>query len=103
MFFHLVCSRNMRFTSYLSDINSELIAAYKFVKNNVRELLELLKRHQRECSRNPSEYYYKLRDDRTARFIALNKTRIFNVPIGRYKNPLICNARIGSHNDNLQE
>ncbi|MFZ0512465.1 MAG: DNA adenine methylase [Candidatus Nitrosopolaris sp.] len=111
MFFHLVSYRNMRITSYLSDINEELITAYNVVKNNVRELIELLKRHQRQYCINPSEYYYKLRDeikpvtdiDRTARFVALNKTcfnglyrvnrnGIFNVPIGRYKNPLICDS-----------
>jgi DNA adenine methylase len=82
MFFHLISYRNMRFTAYLSDINAELITAYKVVKNNVSELIEPLKRHQRQYSRNPSEYYYKLRDeikpmtdiDKTARFIALNKT-----------------------------
>ena len=101
----------MRFTAYLSDMNKELITAYKVVKNNVRELIELLKRHQREYNRNPSKYYYKLRDeikpvtdiDITARFIALNKTcynglyrvnksGIFNVPMGRYKNPRICDT-----------
>jgi site-specific DNA-adenine methylase len=50
------------------------------VKNNVRDLIELLKRHQGEYIRNPSQYYYKLSDeikpvkdiDRTARFIANN-------------------------------
>jgi DNA adenine methylase len=111
MFFHLISDRNMRFTAYLSDINRELITAYKVVKNNVSELIELLKRHEREYNRNPCKYYYKLRDevkpatdvDKTARFIALNKTcynglyrvnksGIFNVPIGRYKNPLICDT-----------
>ena len=111
MFFHLISDRNMRFTAYLSDINWELITAYKVVKNNVGELIELLKRHEREYNRNPSKYYYKLRDeikpvtdiDKTARFIALNKTcynglyrvnrnGIFNVPMGRYKNPLICDS-----------
>jgi DNA adenine methylase len=111
MFFHLISDRNMRFSAYLSDINEELITAYKVVKNRVRELIEVLKRHQREYNKNPSEYYYKLRDeikpvteiDRSARFIALNKTcfnglyrvnrsGIFNVPMGSYKNPLICDT-----------
>jgi DNA adenine methylase len=111
MFFHLISDRNMRFSAYLSDINEELIMAYRVVKNNVNELIQILKRHGREYNRNPSTYYYKLRDeikpvteiDRTARFIALNKTcfnglyrvnrsGIFNVPMGRYKNPLICDA-----------
>ena len=104
MFFHLISDKNMRFTAYLSDINAELITAYKVVKNNVNELIQILKRHEREYNRNPSKYYYKLRDeikpvtdiDKTARFIALNKTcfnglyrvnrnGIFNVPMGRYK------------------
>jgi DNA adenine methylase len=115
MFFHLISYKNMRFIAYLSDINGELVTAYKVVKNNVSELIENLKRHQREYNRNPSKYYYKLRDeikpvtdtDKTARFIALNKTcynglyRVnrkgrFNVPMGRYKNPLICD------NNNLE-
>ena len=83
---------------------------------NVGELIDLLKRYQREYDRNPSEYYYKLRDEikpvtdinKTARFISLNKTcfnglyrvnrnGIFNVPMGRYKNPLICD-----NNNNLE-
>jgi DNA adenine methylase len=111
MFFHLISDRNMRFSAYLSDINEELITAYKIVKNNVSELIQILKRHKREYNRNPSEYYYKLRDevkpvtdiDKTARFTAPNKTcfnglyrvnrsGIFNVPMGRYKNPLICDT-----------
>ena len=63
MFFHLISDRNMRFTAYLSDINEELITAYRVVKNNVSELIQILKRHNREYNRNPSEYYYKLRDE----------------------------------------
>ena len=109
MFFHLVSERNMRFAAYLSDINQELITAYQVVKNDLKELIQHLRKHQREYNKNPHEYYYKLRDktkprndaEMTARFIALNKTcynglyrvnkgGIFNVPIGRYKNPLIC-------------
>jgi site-specific DNA-adenine methylase len=49
----------MRFISCLSDINEELITAYKVVKDHERELIEPLKRHQAEYYRNPSEYYYK--------------------------------------------
>jgi DNA adenine methylase len=100
MFFHLISDRNMRFTAYLSDINEELITAYRVVKNNVSELIQILKRHKREYNRNPSEYYYKLRDevkpvtdiDKTARLYRVNRSGIFNVPMGRYKNPLICDS-----------
>ena len=52
LFFHLVSSRNLRFAAYLSDMNRELITAYKVVKDNVRELIELLKKHQREYKKN---------------------------------------------------
>jgi DNA adenine methylase len=102
-FFHLVSDRNMRFVAYLSDINQELITAYQVIKNNIKELIQHLRKHQREYNKNPSEYYYKLRDkinprndiELAARFISLNKTcynglyRVnksgrFNVPMGRY-------------------
>lgn len=46
MFFHIVSDRNMRFAAYLSDINQELITAYQVVKNDVKELIEHLKKHQ---------------------------------------------------------
>lgn len=112
MFFHLVSDRNMRFVAYLSDINQELITAYQVIKNNVKELIQHLRKHQREYNKNPSEYYYKLRDkinprndiELAARFISLNKTcynglyRVnksgrFNVPMGRYTHPQICDNR----------
>ena len=111
MFFHLVSDRNMRFSSCLSDINEELITAYKVVMDKVKELIHVLRKHEREYKNNPSEFYYRLRDEikpsneveTAARFITLNKTcynglyrvnrnGIFNVPMGRYKNPLICDA-----------
>jgi DNA adenine methylase len=63
MFFHLISNRNMRFDAYLSDINQELITAYQVVKNYVKELIEHLKTHQRGYNKNPSEYYYRLRDE----------------------------------------
>ena len=79
--------------------------------DHVEELITILKRHEKEYKKLPIEYYYKLRTnikslndvERTARFITLNKTcyndlyrvnknGIFNVPIGRYKNPIICDS-----------
>lgn len=95
---------------YLSDINKELIITYNVVKNDVEELIKLLKGYK---NKHNKEFYYRIRsqDVKTlskvqiaARFIYLNKTcfnglyRVnlkgeFNVPIGRYKNPLICSEK----------
>jgi len=107
VFFHTASyNRN----AFLSDINVDLINAYKIIRNNVEELITALKYHQDEYTKSPKSYYYQLRDktkglnkiENAARFITLNKTcynglyrvnkkGLFNVPIGRYKNPLICN------------
>ncbi|MGI0021673.1 MAG: DNA adenine methylase [Nitrososphaeraceae archaeon] len=111
MFFYLVSNRNLGFTSFLSDTNSELINAYSIVRDDVEELIKILKYHQRQYRKSPSQYYYQLRAmtkamknvETAARFIALNKTcynglyrvnknGLFNVPMGRYKNPLICDT-----------
>jgi DNA adenine methylase len=116
MFFHVISNKNIQFTAYLSDVNEELINTFNVVKNHVEKLIEVLKNHEVEYIKNPSEYYYELRADiksandiqRAARFITLNKTcynglyrvnkkGIFNVPIGRYKNPVICDS------DNLKK
>ena len=90
----------------LTDINAELVNTYRCVKNNVEELILLLKEHQLKHSK---EYYYGVRQgngitpiEKAARLIYLNKTCFnglyrenskgeFNVPIGKYKNPKICN------------
>jgi len=106
LFFHLVS--RLDFTAHLSDANSELVNAYNVVKSNVEELIAALEKHEKGYRKNPERYYYKLRSEEpadmieaAARFIALNKTcynglyRVnrsgrFNVPIGRYNNPTIC-------------
>ena len=111
VFFYIFSQKNIRFESFISDINEELIIGYKTIRDHIEELITLLKFHQREYKKCPTEYYYKLRTEiklsndiqRTARFITLNKTcynglyrvnknGIFNVPIGRYKNPIICDS-----------
>jgi DNA adenine methylase len=111
-FFYLVSSKQLKFTAYLSDVNKELINAYKVVKDEVEKLIELLRVHEKGYKANPDEYYYRLRAkfkpltdvESAARFITLNKTcynglyrvnkdGMFNVPIGRYKNPLICDSK----------
>lgn len=91
---------------FLTDINPELINAYCCVKDNVEQLISILEEHQ---LRHNKKYYYDLRTctfdtsiERAARLIYLNKTCFnglyrenskgeFNVPIGKYKNPKICN------------
>ncbi len=90
----------------LSDNVEELVNCYVVVRDNVDELVEFLKVHKGGHSK---DYYYKIRamdvadlDDveRAGRFLYLNKTcynglyrvnskGMFNVPMGRYKNPSI--------------
>ncbi len=91
----------------LSDRNEELVIAYQIVKDNVDDLIEALRAHER--GHKDDRYYLRVRAQEptdalaiAARFIYLNKTcfnglyRVnkqgkFNVPKGRYKNPDICN------------
>jgi len=90
----------------VSDINEELMNAYKAIKNNPEKLIKLLKKYKKKHNK---EEYYKIRAEdskflssltRASRFIYLNKTcynglyRVnskgqFNVPMGSYKNPSI--------------
>lgn len=108
LFFHLASSKS-DFRAYLSDLNAELVNAYRVVKNNVEELICNLGKHETSYFRDPEGFYYDLRGarpisriEKAARLVALNKTcynglyRVnstgaFNVPMGRYRNPLICN------------
>lgn len=96
---------------YLFDINSELINTYNVVKTAPLELIKNLKQFEQKHTK---EFYYEIRAwdreenflqrseiERASRFIYLNKTcfnglyRVnskghYNVPIGSYKNPNIC-------------
>ena len=80
VFFYLVSQKNSRFESFLSDINEELIIAYKTISDHSEKLITILKIHEKEYKKSPIDYYYKLRTDinlsndieRTARFITLN-------------------------------
>jgi DNA adenine methylase len=57
-----VSSKQLKFTTaYLSDVNKELINAYKVIKDDVEALVELLKVNEEEYKASPNEYYYKLR------------------------------------------
>ncbi|MEG1662968.1 MAG: DNA adenine methylase, partial [Clostridia bacterium] len=109
---------------YIGDINAELINAYMVVKSDVTNLINTLSEMQNDYlpldDDNRKVYYYNARKEfnelqleeknsvrKAALFIFLNKTcfnglyRVnrkgeFNVPMGAYKNPTICDK------DNLQ-
>jgi|SRR3989344_7704719 len=91
---------------FISDTNKELIDTYEVIRDNLKQLVEILKQHKKNHN---EEYYYKIRAlmpeslskiERAGRFIYLNKScfnglyRVnskggFNVPIGSSKNPAI--------------
>jgi DNA adenine methylase len=96
------------------DNNKELIETYGVVKNNLSQLIALLKEFKKEYDKDSEGFYYEIREwdrkkdwakrsnlEKAARTIFLNKTcynglyRVnskgqFNTPIGRYSNPTIC-------------
>lgn len=100
----------------INDLNEDLINAYKIIKSDdYLELIKRLKNFSVEYQKSPDEFYYDVRAwdrtrnwmnehdnvDRAVRMIFLNRTcynglyRVnskgqFNTPIGRYRNPLIC-------------
>jgi DNA adenine methylase len=104
VFFHLLPSR-----SRLMDINPELVNVYCCVRDHVDALIDCLADHR---DRHCADYYYQIRAsvdgsplERAARLIYLNKTcfnglyrenskGLFNVPIGSYKKPTICDAEL---------
>ncbi len=105
---------------YISDINAELINTYCIIRDNLDELLSMLLMMQSEFvpmdTFNRKAYYLSKRArfnelkvnqaediniEKAALMIFLNKTcfnglfrvnkkGLFNVPMGSYKNPLIC-------------
>ncbi len=108
---------------YVSDINKELINTYCVVRDDVDALIEMLYKFQEEFIPldldKRKEYYLKKRErfnalkideeandsiEKSAIMIFLNKTcfnglyrvnrkGLFNVPMGSYKNPLICDEK----------
>jgi DNA adenine methylase len=112
LFYHLAMNR--QFIAYLSDINQELINVYEVVKSNVEGLIDVLRVFKEEYNKAPEIFYRELRDEfdnenrsrieKAAKLITLNKTcynglyRVnshgkFNVPMGRYKNPIIYDSK----------
>ncbi len=93
----------------LIDSNKDLITSYKSIKDSSK-LKAIIKSLSNGKYLNNEENFYKVRSveekndaEKTARLIFLNKTcfnglyRVnskgkFNVPFGRYNNPLICNS-----------
>jgi len=104
LFFHLQPAR-----ACLMDINPELVNVYQCVRDQVERVIALLRKHETLHSK---EYYYAMRSqspstcaERAARLIYLNRTcfnglyrensrGLFNVPMGRYKNPRICHSEL---------
>ena len=108
---------------YISDINAELINSYIVIREYITELVELLRKYQSEYVPLDMEerkvYYISKREkfnnlkvngnetkniEKAALMIFLNKTcfnglfrvnkkGLFNVPMGAYKNPLICDEK----------
>lgn len=107
---------------YISDTNFKLINTYITIRDAVEPLIELLSRYESEFipleKTERNKYYYAKREnfneivinnskttqlESAALFIFLNKTcfnglyrvnskGLFNVPMGDYKNPAICNT-----------
>ncbi len=108
---------------YINDINAELINTYNVIRNDINELIEILyvmqntfiplendKRKVYYLEKRNRFNYLKINGDKStniekaALMIFLNKTcfnglfrvnkkGLFNVPIGSYKNPLICDEK----------
>jgi DNA adenine methylase len=109
VFFNLKVIYGEDFKGRLRDINEEMIITYNTIKNNVEKLIKELKLYKYDKdfyeeirSLDRKSNFKKLSDiKRAARFIYLNRTwfnglyrvngsGFYNVPFGRYKNPLIC-------------
>lgn len=108
---------------YISDINLELINSYRMIKEEVEDLIKMLFTMQNEYVPLDDErrkvYYLSKREkfnelkldgtrekciEKAALMVFLNKTcfnglfrvnkkGLFNVPMGVYKNPLICDEK----------
>lgn len=105
---------------YISDINKELVETYKAIRNDVESLIAMLSKLQSTYNPYEHEIRQALYSEKRERFNQLkiegksedylersalmiflnrtcfnglyrvNKKGLFNVPMGKYKNPLIC-------------
>ena len=108
---------------YISDINAELINTYRIIRDDIDALIKILYTMQSEFisldTANRKSYYNEKREhfndlkinsnediniEKAALMIFLNKTcfnglfrvnkkGLFNVPMGAYKNPMICDEK----------
>lgn len=108
---------------YISDINAELINTYRIIRDDVDVLIKMLHAMQNDFipldTDNRKAYYMQKRErfndlkvngneniniEKAALMIFLNKTcfnglfrvnkkGLFNVPMGAYKNPMICDGK----------
>ncbi len=98
--------------AFLSDLNNDLVITYNVIKSDVNALIKSLNKHIYD-----KEYFLKIRAkdvnklsdvEIASRFIYLNRTGFngmyrvnskgqFNVPFGKYTNPIICDE------DNLRK
>ena len=119
---------------YISDINAELINTYRIIRDDMDALIEMLYSMKNEFipldNDARKEYYMKKRErfndlkvngneniniEKAALMIFLNKTcfnglfrvnkkGLFNVPMGSYKNPMICDeANLRAVSEKLQK
>ena len=118
MLFHILQQFPNIKKAVINDINSYLITAYRVIKNNPDELIKRLSELENQYYSTSDDevqktFYLHVREtfnevemdevDRTKYLIFLNRTcfnglyRVnskgkFNVPLGRYLHPTICNA-----------
>lgn len=114
LFWMLSQFKNLK-KAVINDINADLINAYNIIASSPVQLTDILNNWQKEYhslnDEKRKEYYYAQRnlyndrisnkETQAALFIFLNRTcfnglyrvnrnNLFNVPIGSYKNPTIC-------------
>lgn len=105
VFFELARTGKLPDKVYLSDINTRLMSAYLGVRDCVEKVLARLQVYAQQHNK---DHYYQVRaespdslSEQAARIIYLNRTCFnglfrensrgqFNVPMGRYLNPCIC-------------